>query len=85
MPVTKLMERSTAEIVILLISSVVVVILILATVGVLLVELIHPDRDTDAVLSMLFDIVKVLVGAIIGYAAGRAQGDIQASRSHPST
>lgn len=57
---------------ILVFTAVVGVILLVGTFGVLAVELIHPSRDTDLILGMIFDVSKVLIGAIIGYAAGRS-------------
>src|SRR5262245_48278141 len=67
-----LRHRPTNELVILVFTAVVGVILLVGTFGVLAVELIHPSRDTDLILGMIFDVSKVLIGAIIGYAAGRS-------------
>lgn len=69
-----LRERTTGEIVILMLAFVVVVTILMATLTVTLIELIYPDQDTDSTVRMINDTTNVILGAVIGYVAGRKEG-----------
>lgn len=65
-------DRTAGEVVMLILTLVVAFILVFGALGIALVELFYPEQDTDAVIAMMFDITKVIVGAVIGFAAGKA-------------
>lgn len=67
-----LKTRSTPELVLLILTALVSLLMIFAALGVLLVILIRPEVDASGVVSSLFDVTKVIVGAVVGYAAGYA-------------
>lgn len=67
----RLGERPTGDIVMLIMTAVIGFVVLLGATGTMIVEIIHPERDTDNIINLLYDIVKVLIGAIIGFAAGR--------------
>lgn len=69
---TRVGDRSTPEVVLLVLTGLITVLLILAALGVLLIVLIRPDVNVDGVVSSLFDTLKVIIGAVVGYAAGYA-------------
>jgi hypothetical protein len=71
-------SRTTGEIVLLMLTSTVALLLLIAGLGVTVFELVHPGRaELTGVVASLFDVMKVIIGAVLGYAAGRigpAQG-----------
>lgn len=46
-------------------------ILLLSVVLIGVLEIVHPDLDTDAAISAVQSTVTVLVGAVVGYLAGK--------------
>lgn len=70
----KLRDRSTADLVVLAIIAIVGAILILSAVSIILIELIHPDTDTEPIVRVESEILGVLVGALVGFIGGRATG-----------
>jgi P pilus assembly chaperone PapD len=69
-----LYERTTGEIVILMLAFVVVVTILMATVTVAVIEIVYPDQNTDETVRMINDTTNVILGAVIGYVAGRKEG-----------
>ena len=74
----KLRERPAADLVVLTIVAVVGFILIAGMVGIVLVELIHPEFDSEPLIRVESEILGVLVGALVGFIGGRAQGRSEA-------
>jgi hypothetical protein len=72
-------KRSTSEILILMMGSVVCLSVLVGALGVIAVEVFHPQYDTDAVIVLLNDVVRVMLGAVIGYSAA-AGLDLHRSR-----
>jgi P pilus assembly chaperone PapD len=69
-----LRDRTTGEIVILMLATVIVVTTLLATVTVAAIELTYPDQNTDDAVRMINETTNVILGAVIGYVAGRKEG-----------
>ena len=73
MPATRLRDRSTADLAILVLVALIAVIMIIATVTVAIIEIkTGGDADSKTIVSLITNVVKVLIGAIVGYVAGRA-------------
>lgn len=77
-------SRTTGEIVMLILTVVAAFILVVGAIGIMMVELLYPEQDTDPVIAMMFDITKVIVGAVIGFAAGKAYVDEKHARVLPA-
>jgi len=60
--------------VVLAIIGIVGAILILSAVSIVIIELIHPDTDTEPIVRVEGEILGVLVGALVGFVGGRATG-----------
>lgn len=67
---TNFRDRPTPEVVLLILTTVVAALMVTAPIGILLVILIRPDVNVGGVVSSLFDVMKVIIGAVVGYAAG---------------
>lgn len=63
--------RSTADLVVLWLAGVIGAMVILGGIGLLAVILFRPDVDTSRLMSAISENVTVIVGALIGYLAGR--------------
>jgi NhaP-type Na+/H+ or K+/H+ antiporter len=61
--------RTTSELIVLMMAGVICFTVIIGATGVALVEILHPEMDTDVVLAMINDVVRVMLGAVIGYSA----------------
>ena len=64
----------------LAIIAIVGVILITGAVAIILIELIHPETDTEPLVRVESEILGVLVGALVGFIGGRATGREEARR-----
>jgi hypothetical protein len=72
-------NRSTIDIVIILLTSMVALILILATVGIIVGKLTHPTTDFAGGEKVVGSIVQTIVGALVGFVGGRATGRMEAN------
>ena len=63
-------DRSTGELVVLIIAATLGLTLVAAAVGVVVVEANNPELDTTPALTALGQVLTVLVGAAVGYLAG---------------
>jgi hypothetical protein len=72
---TPLRDRPTADLIVIVLTGVVTVILLIAVVGVILLEVYRPETDIQALAARVGTLVSSLVGAIVGYIAGRNTED----------
>jgi len=79
----RLVDRSATDLVVLAIVVIIGFILIFGAVGIVLIELIHPETDTDPLLRVESEILGVLVGALVGFIGGRATGRSESDRRPP--
>jgi hypothetical protein len=70
----KLLDRPAVDIVVITTSATVGIILILGMLAVILIELLHPQTDTGALIEVESEILGVLVGALVGVIGGRSIG-----------
>lgn len=69
----RLRDRSTSDLLVLMIAGVVCVIVVGST-GVLIVgEIIDPDVDRSDAASQINDIINTLIGLLAGFLAGRTE------------
>lgn len=64
-------DRPTADLVVLYLAGVVGTILIITTLAVIFIALFHPQADEGRVIQRIGTLVSNIIGAIIGYMAGR--------------
>jgi hypothetical protein len=69
-----LRDRSTVDLVVLGLLVVVALVVVAGFVGIILIELIHPEVDTDPLIRIESEILGVLVGALVGFVGGRGVG-----------
>lgn len=74
-------NRSTADLVIMLVAVVICAILLLTLVGIIAIELVHPEFDSDPLVRVESEILGVLVGALVGFVGGRGVGRAEAHQS----
>ena len=67
-------SRSTIDLVVLGITFVIAFVIVTSLIGIILIELIHPDTDTESLVRMESEILGVLVGALVGFVGGRSVG-----------
>jgi len=68
--------RTTSELIVLMMASVVCITVLIGAVGVGLVEVLHPEMDTDAILILINDVIRVMLGAVIGFGAANWRGGV---------
>lgn len=66
-------ERSTADLVVLMVTGTMCVVLALAATAVLVVALASPETDVSGEVANLGHALAILVGAMAGYLAGRTR------------
>lgn len=69
-----LKSRSTIDLVVLGITFVIGFVIIFSMIGIILIELINPEVDTDSMIRLESEILGVLVGALVGFIGGRQVG-----------
>lgn len=67
----RLRDRPTSDLVVMFLAALVGFILVVATFGVILLELYGDDVDISVLATRLAAITNTLIGAIVGYLAGR--------------
>ena len=69
----RLSDRSTGDLLILLLACLVVAVVLISTIGLFVVELVNPEQDTSSAGAVIANIVNTLVGLVAGYLAGRTE------------
>ena len=67
-------SRSTVDLVVLGLTAVIGFVIVFTLVGIILIELIHPEVDTESLIQVESEILGVLVGALVGFVGGRQVG-----------
>jgi hypothetical protein len=67
----RLRDRPTADLVVLGLALVVGFSVVATTVGALLLRIVDPSADLTKIGARLADVTNTLIGAIVGYLAGR--------------
>lgn len=71
--------RSAIDIVIIVLSLMVAATVILTVIGVLIIRIYRPEVDVKGASTVIADIIKTVVVALIGFVGGRAQGKMEAN------
>jgi len=67
-------ERSTIDLVVIILSITIGGVLLLSVFGALLMKLIHPVTDISRAVEAITNITTTIVGALVGFIGGRAAG-----------
>lgn len=59
-------KRPVADIVVLIVTAVVAFAIVAAIAGVIIVEALHPDVDTEFVVAAVTELIVFLAGALVG-------------------
>jgi hypothetical protein len=65
--------RSTADIVLLIFAATVALVIVFVTVGVLTIEMLHPEADTTLAVEGVSHTMGIIVGVVVGYMLGRGR------------
>lgn len=76
---TKLHERSAADVVVIIFAAVIAVLLILTVIGSIILKVIHPGLDLSNVAEVVTNTMGTIVGALVGFIGGRAYGKSEAN------
>jgi hypothetical protein len=66
-------DRSTADLLVVMLATTVCVAIIVGEVGIIVIEAVSPETDTSVAGGTIGDIINTLVGMIAGYLAGRTE------------
>ncbi len=75
-------NRSTVDVVIILLTTMVALVLILGTIGIVIGKLTHPTQDFAGSERVVGNIVTTVVGALVGFVGGRATGRMEEAKSN---
>jgi hypothetical protein len=73
-------RRATADIIVITLTGIVGFVVISSTIGAVIWRIQDPDADLAALASRVGDITNTLIGAIVGYLAGKGTGAAGALR-----
>ena len=65
------MHRSTGELLILMIAGTICLSVVFGGLGVVLIEVAHPEADTAVFAAAVTDTINTLIGLLAGFLAGR--------------
>lgn len=68
-----LKNRSTGELLIIMIAGTVCLVVLASTVAVMIAEFVNPDQDTSGAASQVGDIINTLIGLLAGFLAARTE------------
>lgn len=68
----RLRDRSTTDLVIFFLAGLVGFVLVASTLGIIVLELTNYHINTDMAVARISAIVNTLVGALVGFVAGKA-------------
>jgi len=72
-------NRSTIDIVVIILSSTVGIVLVLSCIGVLILRIARPEADVSRGAEAIGGMMTTMIGALVGFVGGRAQGKYEAS------
>ena len=70
-------DRSTTDLLILLIASTICFAVLATGATVAIVEIMNPETDTTAIVSSLSDVINTLIGLLAGFLAGRTDRELR--------
>lgn len=70
--------QSMTDFVVFCFVTIVAIILVTAVVGVVVDGVVNPDSDQATIVNALSDITTTLIGALIGFIAGKGSGKAEA-------
>ena len=76
-----LADRSTGDLLIMVVATTICFSVICSGAGLLLVTLVYPDRDTSQGFHAISDVVNTLIGLLAGFLAGRTDSHLTAQRN----
>jgi len=78
MPLPKPPIKNMTDFVVFCFITIVAIILVTAVAGVFISAVLNPEGDRSALVSALGDITTTLIGALVGFIAGKGQGHAEA-------
>jgi len=72
-------ERSTIDVVVILLSSMVGLTVLTAALGLIIGKIIHPSIDATRGAEIIANTLTTIVGALVGFIGGRATGRLEAN------
>jgi hypothetical protein len=72
-------DRSTIDIVVIIMAVSIGGIILMTGLGAITLKIIHPELDIARGVEALSNIVTTVVGALVGFIGGRAQGKMEAN------
>lgn len=70
-------SRNATEFVVSVFVIVVATVLMLAVIFLAIAELVAPEEDRSSTLNAITDIMNTIIGALIGFVAGKGQGRVE--------
>jgi hypothetical protein len=81
---TRIRDRSTGDLMVLMIASTVCVLVMGSAITVVVVEIVNPETDTTGALRQISSIISTLIGLLAGFLAGRTDVEIARQRRESS-
>jgi len=72
-------NRSTIDVVVILLSTTIGSVMMLAIIGVIVLKVVRPEVDTSKAGEAITLNVTTIVGALVGFIGGRATGRMEAN------
>lgn len=81
----RLRDRSTGDLLVLMVTMTVCVAILASGVTIVVVELTNPQTDTEAGLRTITGIINTLIGLIAGFLAGKTGSTLDKKADDPPT
>jgi hypothetical protein len=77
-------DRSTFDIVVILLTATVGMTMVLVVSGVIILRLVRPEVDVKGAGTVIGNVLTTLVGALVGFVGGRATGRMEEAKANGS-
>ena len=78
-------QRSTIDIVVIIMAGTVGVVLIISVIGILVLRITRPEADVSAGATAVGRMTEILITALIAFVGGRATGRIEEKKANGVT
>jgi hypothetical protein len=75
-------DRSTFDIVVILLTATVGMTMVLIVSGVIILRLVRPEVDVKGAGTVIGNVLTTLVGALVGFVGGRATGRMEEAKAN---
>lgn len=68
-------DRPVGDLLFLMIAGTVCIVLFISSIGLIILQILYPEKDLRAIGTAIAGIINTMVGVLVGYLVGRGKAD----------